>query len=131
MSGFSRFQFAFVAVALVALACLFAGSVSACPPVQVQSFGVHAQAVCPQVAVQNVQSFAYAPQAVAVQQVQSYAVQPFAVQAFAVPYAVQAVQVQAVHGHAVNVQAVKVQAVRPLLIPRRSVTVQKTVIRSR
>lgn len=126
--GFTPRVVAF-ALALVAV-CMFATVAVACPPVQVQSFGVHAQAVCPQVAVQNVQSFAYQPQAVQVQQVQSYAVQPQFVQAqaYAMPFAVQAF---AVHGHAVNVQAVKVQAARPLLIPRRSVTVQKTVTRVR
>lgn len=112
-----------IAVCLIAV---LAHVASACPPVAVGSF-----------AVQAVQSFAYAPQAVAVQQVY----QPQAVAVQAVQYAPMQVQAFAVQQYGVSafaaapavvqVQAVHAKQARGRIFGGRSVSVAKTVVRSR
>lgn len=128
---FAIYSLRLAAVVIVALAILnLVRTVSACPPVQLQSVAVQsvygAQAVqfIPQ-AVQ-VQSHCPAVAVQSVQHVQSYAqvqaVQVQAVQAYAVPVVVQAVAVKQVH-----VQA----APRARIFGGRSVVVQKSVTRVR
>jgi hypothetical protein len=110
-------------LAIVAVLVLASASV-ACPPVAIQSAAV-------------VQSYAYAPQAVAVQNVCPQ-VAVAQVQSYAQVQSVQAVQYQAVAVPAfVQLQAVAVKQVHVQAAPRarifgsRSVAVQKTVVRSR